>query len=87
MQARRRSPGTPSPRLARSVLKQSRRHSASRKSARESPLLAARNENDPLALNSEIDRRARLQSHLVSKVLRDDDLALGPDTVSHTWQV
>lgn len=76
-----------SPWLARPVLKQPRRHTASRETSREPRPLTTWEEDYALTLDREVDGRTGLETHPVSEVLGDDDLALRPNSMSHTLQV
>jgi hypothetical protein len=75
--------------FSRSVLEQPGCHPALREPASQAGLRLPweRGQNDPLAFECKVDGRSGMQPEPVSKILRNHDLTLGADSISHTDQV
>jgi hypothetical protein len=81
------SPSKRSSRLALAILEQACGHVRAGEGSAQALLASTGPDHHLLALKRKLDLGSRMQTSPVSKLLRDDDLTLGPDSMSHTEQV
>jgi hypothetical protein len=84
------SPGRRSPRLAATVVQQSARHSALRRITATQAVRRSRpgsHDAHGVTVTLEIDLRSRLKTEAIPQFLWDDDLALSPYSLGHTYSI
>lgn len=74
-------------RLARAVLEQSLRHPAAREPTAEARSGPTRSQDKAALLERELHLTPGMEASTLAQLLRDDDLALGAQTMSHTEEV
>jgi hypothetical protein len=81
------SPSRRSPRLARSILEQARRHARLRKTTAEPQGGSTRHEHDLIVAQLKIDLIAGVQASTITQRLWYHHLALSSDSTNHTLRV